>query len=140
MQFSERVPLGSGLQATGSFGVQSLHEGLCTKRVFPHSHICICEVKPFHSTSSGLQHQVARDIVHLKWLPHGSYSALQWHTQLHLGSSGVCSIQMVFPEHLLLSACALGCCSEQNRHSPAPLITEPHLDVTWGWNAVKKTH
>ena len=42
------------------------------------------------------------------------------------GSSEVFITQMKFPEHLLLPASVLGCCSEQNRHGPAPLVTESH--------------
>lgn len=52
MQPSEGVPPGLGLQATGNFGVHSVHEGLPTKSAFPHNHICISEVKAFDSLSS----------------------------------------------------------------------------------------
>ena len=102
------------------------------QRAFPHSHICICEVKPFESMSSELQHQVARDMVHLEWLPHGSPSALQCHMQRSLGTSGARITQMVFPEHLLLPASVPGCCSEHSRHRSGPLITDSLLDVTGG--------
>lgn len=64
--------------------------------------------------------------------------------QLHLGNPGLFIVGMMLPEHLWLPASVLGCCSEENRHDSASLITitESHYrcQLPWGLNSVKKMY